>query len=174
MWGETPHAIFPLLGNSLVTTHQQNISGHNSHWYYGEKDRIMFFGFWCINCLPIWHAVFKLSLLVTAVQCQSSVNCIESELSSHFQNASTEGGRTPTTFSFILHGRATWGDCRQIIWGFNTLDITRTKKCLGGLGIGIICGEEDHMPWASETSKIALVNALQFSLSKLISHFLNN
>ena len=91
-------------------------------------------------------SAFALSRLVAAVQCQQSVNCIEPELSSHFQNASTEGGTTPTNVSFILHGRATWGDCGQIIWGLSALDITRTKKYLGGLGIGIICGEEDHMP----------------------------
>jgi len=77
-------------------------------------------------------SAFALSLLVTAVQCQQSVNCIESELSSHFLNASTEGGTTPTKFSFQLYGRATCvGDRRQIIWGFNTVDITRAKKKFG-------------------------------------------
>ena len=37
------------------------------------------------------------------------------------------------------------GDRRQIIWGFNTLDITQTKICLGGLDIGIICGEQGRI-----------------------------
>ena len=91
-------------------------------------------------------SAFALSLLVTAVQCQQSVNCIESELSSHFLNASTEGGTTPTKLSFPLYGRATCvGDRRQTIWGFNTVDITRAKICSGGLGIGIICGEKGRI-----------------------------
>ena len=85
---------------------------------------------------------FALSLLVAAVQCQRSVKYIESELSSHFLNASTEGGTTPTKFSFPLYGRATCGNRRQIICGFNPVDITRAKTCLGGLGIGIICEEK--------------------------------
>jgi len=55
-------------------------------------------------------SAFELSVLVTAVQCQQSVTCIESESFSHFQNGSTEGGTTPTNFSFMLHGRATWGE----------------------------------------------------------------
>jgi len=78
-------------------------------------------------------SAFALSRSVTAVQSQQSVNCIELELSSHFLNASTEGGTTPTKYSFPLNGRATWGNCSQIICGFNTLDITRTKLPFGSL-----------------------------------------
>ena len=88
-------------------------------------------------------SAFALSLLVTAVQCQQSVNCIESELSSPFLTASAEGGTTPIKFiAHLVAGPLGGGNRRQIIWGFNTIDITRTKIYLGGLGIGIICGEE--------------------------------
>ena len=51
---------------------------------------------------------------------------------------------------FTLCGRAIWGgNCRQIIWGFNTVDITRTKMRLCGLGIGMIGGEKGRMHFPS-------------------------
>ena len=126
MCGEkTPHAIFLLLRNSLVTTHQQNTFWAQSALVLRREGPHNIFTL-LVYKLAVPMSAFELSLLVTAEQCQQSVNCIESEWSSHFLNASTEGGTTPTKISFTLHGRATWGSCRQVIWGFNT-----NKKVFG-------------------------------------------
>jgi len=50
---------------------------------------------------------------------------------------------------FTLCGRVTWGNSKQIIWGFNTVDITPMKMCIMRILLGIKCGEKGRIRFPS-------------------------
>ena len=130
-------AIFELLVNSLVTAHQQKLFSMQSALVLWSE-RLHNIVRLLVHNPPVPMLGFEISQSVTAVRCSQSPHWIKSRLFSHFLKASNEGWSTPTWYiSHLMAGSVGGGsgNRRQITWGINPADITRTKMCLYALGI---------------------------------------